>query len=386
MDSPYAPGAGLMPPLLAGREAVQARSLELLVRTEQFNAPGRSPLILTGVRGVGKTVSLRAIAGEAIRRKFIVAAVTATRHTTLIDQIASTIAEQVASTKGMRGDRRWHRWTERLAKMNIEITVAGVVKLGRTVPSNLLQDGGDLLVGILADSAALVRGHDHPGLCLTVDEIQDAAEADLAQLTTAAQQLVDAPLIFIGAGLPQTPERLMAAGSFAERFQYQQLDPLTPPEAAAALLIPAQHAGVFWDQPAADLVLNLSQGSPYLIQMYGDAAWRHANPAAGGRITYLHAQAGLISARHELHTGLFRGRWNRATPAERDFMTAMAAATAVDGTSAIADIAAALGKPQNQISYLRSRLLDKGLITSPYRGRLAFTITGFDQFVTDQST
>ena len=336
---------------------------------------------------MGKTVSLRAIANEAGRRKFIVAAVTATRHTTLIDQIASTIAEKIAAAKGMRGDRRWHRWTERLAKMNIEVTVAGVVKLGRTVPPGLLQDGrGDLLVGILADSAALVHDHDHPGLCLTVDEIQDAAEADLAQLTTAAQQLVDAPLIIIGAGLPQTPERLMAAGSFAERFQYQQLDPLTPPEAAAALLIPAQHAGVYWDQPAADLVLNQSQGSPYLIQMYGDAAWRHANPPAGGRISYLHAQTGLVTARHELHTGLFRGRWNRATPAERDFMTAMAAATEADGTTPIAAIATSLGKPQNQISYLRSRLLDKGLITSPYRGRLAFTMTGFDQFVTDQST
>ena len=386
MDSPYAPGAGLMPPLLAGRETVQAHSLELLLRTEQFHAPGRSPLILTGVRGVGKTVTLRAVADEARRRKFIVAAVTATRHTTLIDQIASTIAEQIAATKGMRGDRRWHRWTERLAKMNIEVTVAGVVKLGRTVPPNMLTDGRDLLVGVLADSAALVREHDHPGLCLTIDEIQDAAEADLAQLTTAVQQLVDAPLVLIGAGLPQTPERLMAAGSFAERFQYQQLDPLTPPEAAAALLVPAQHAGVYWDQPAADLVLNQSQGSPYLVQMYGEAAWRHANPSAGGRITYPHAQAGLLSARHELHTGLFRGRWNRATPAERDFMTAMAAGTGTDGTTAIADIATALGKPQNQISYLRSRLLDKGLITSPYRGRLSFTIAGFDQFVTAQST
>lgn len=386
MDSPYAPGAGLMPPLLAGRETVQARSLELLVRTEQFHAPGRSPLILTGVRGVGKTVSLRAVADEARRRRFIVAAVTATRHSTLVDQIASTIAEQIASTKGMRGDRRWHRWTERLAKMNIEVTVAGVVKLGRTVASRGPTDGRDLLIGVLAESATLVHAHDHPGLCLTIDEIQDAAEADLAQLTTAAQQLIDAPLILIGAGLPQTPERLMAAGSFAERFQYQQLDPLTPPEAAAALLIPAQHAGVFWDQPAADLVLNQSQGSPYLVQMYGDAAWRHANPAAGGRITYLHAQAGLISARHELHTGLFRGRWNRATPAEQDFMTAMSSAAAPDGTAAIADIATALSKPQNQISYLRSRLLDKGLIASPHRGRLAFTMTGFNEFVTEQST
>lgn len=114
MESPYGPGAGVMPPLLVGRDMVRSRALELLVRTEQFKAPGRSPLILTGVRGVGKTVTLRSIAEEAGRRRFVTAAVTATRHGALAAQIAVTIAEQVAQTKGIRADRRWHsgatRW------------------------------------------------------------------------------------------------------------------------------------------------------------------------------------------------------------------------------------------------------------------------------------
>jgi DNA-binding transcriptional ArsR family regulator len=133
------------------------------------------------------------------------------------------------------------------------------------------------------------------------------------------------------------------------------------------------------------LVLNEAQGSPYLVQMYGDSAWRHANPQPGGTISYSAAHAGLGTARHELHTGLFRGRWNRATAAERDFMTAMVHSMTTGPTAAISDIAAALGKPQTQISYLRGRLLDKGLITAPSRGRLAFTMTGFDHFISEET-
>lgn len=391
MESPYGPGAGVMPPLLVGREAIRSRALELLVRTEQFRSPGRSPLILTGVRGVGKTVTLRAMRDEAGRRRFIGVGVTATRHLPLVPVIAAAVAEQVARTRGLRSDRRWHRFAEQLARANIEVSVAGVVKVGRTAPALPLGQTwppgahDDLLAGVLADSAALIVGHGRPGLCLTVDEIQDGDEPGLAQLTTAAQQLVDAPLILIGAGLPQTPDKLMGAGSFAERFQYQQLDPLSPAESAAALLIPAQQAGVTWERSAADLVLGHAQGSPYLVQMFADAAWRQADPQPGGGIGLVAARAGLAAARHELHTGLFRGRWNRATGAERGFLTAMAGHLAPDRTASIGDIATALGKPQTQISYLRSRLLDKGLIAAPMRGRLAFTMAGFEDFVAEQS-
>jgi len=44
-----------------------------------------------------------------------------------------------------------------------------------------------------------------------------------------------------------------------------------------------------------------------------------------------------------------------------------------------------LSRTPAQLSYLRSRLLDKGLITAAGRGKVGFTLPGFDAFVAEQN-
>src|SRR4029453_17715353 len=64
--NPYAPGAGQRPPELAGRDAELAAFDVALERVER-GRPERS-LILTGLRGVGKTVLLNALRSKALDR------------------------------------------------------------------------------------------------------------------------------------------------------------------------------------------------------------------------------------------------------------------------------------------------------------------------------
>jgi hypothetical protein len=75
VQNPYSPGAGLRPPELAGREPQLDRFTVLLARMEQ----GLSDrgIMLTGVRGVGKTVLLNEFRALAERRGWIVAKVEA---------------------------------------------------------------------------------------------------------------------------------------------------------------------------------------------------------------------------------------------------------------------------------------------------------------------
>jgi len=389
VDSPYGPGAGVMPPLLAGRDAERARAVDLLIRTEHFASPGRSPLILTGVRGVGKTVTLRAIADDATRRGFVAAHITVDRRGPLAERIAAAVAEQVSQTDGIKpSGSQWRRWRELLGRLSVEVSVAGVVKIARPSPSTgtaVPQSDQDALIGLLANSSRLLREHQRPGLLLTLDELQEAPETDLAALAAAMQDLPDAPLVVICAGLPHTPDRLMAAGSFSERFQYQVLGPLDQVDANAALLVPATARGVGWDHDAADLILSNAAGAPYLIQLYGDAAWRHANPPPRGRVRLEHAKAGIRTATTELHSGLFRGRWNRASALEQQYLSAIAACLGPDGTAETHAVSARLSRTPAQLSYLRSRLLDKGLITAAGRGKVGFTLPGFDAFVAEQN-
>lgn len=66
VDNPYAPGAGLRPPELAGRDA-DIQSFETILARASFGRASQS-MVLTGLRGVGKTVLLNDLADRARRR------------------------------------------------------------------------------------------------------------------------------------------------------------------------------------------------------------------------------------------------------------------------------------------------------------------------------
>lgn len=61
--NPYAPGAGTPPPALVGRDAQLETARVALART--LTRRSAQHLILHGLRGVGKTVLLRAVSGLA---------------------------------------------------------------------------------------------------------------------------------------------------------------------------------------------------------------------------------------------------------------------------------------------------------------------------------
>ncbi len=383
VGSPYTPGAGVPPPLLVGRDDARVRGAELFARTASFGSPGRSPLVLTGVRGLGKTVLLHAITQEAAGHGFLIAWVTVDRRGPLAGRIASALAGAMAPLKP-NASVRWRRWAASLSRASVELAVPGVKITRPAQPAGTAVGDRDATVALVAESARLAR-QERPGLCLAFDELQEGPDGDLAVVAAIAQELVAAPLVVLGAGLPQTPEKLMRAGSYAERFTFHKLHPLSGQQAAAALLVPANTRGVSWDRDAGEYVLGAANGSPYLLQLYGDAAWRMAGPGPGGRIGLPAARAGVATAMGDLFDGMFRGRWNRASPLEQHYMFAMAQHLAVDGSAGTGQVAAALGRPVTSMSFLRTRLLDKGLIQPAGYGRVAFSMPGFEAFVLQQA-
>jgi len=63
--NPYAPGAGQRPPELAGRDE-QLDAFDVVLERVARGRPERS-IVLTGLRGVGKTVLLNALRSAAVR-------------------------------------------------------------------------------------------------------------------------------------------------------------------------------------------------------------------------------------------------------------------------------------------------------------------------------
>ena len=64
--NPYAPGAGQRPPELAGRDR-EMRQFEVTLERVAAGRPDRS-MVLSGLRGVGKTVLLNALRSQTVKR------------------------------------------------------------------------------------------------------------------------------------------------------------------------------------------------------------------------------------------------------------------------------------------------------------------------------
>ncbi|WP_176761777.1 AAA family ATPase [Tessaracoccus oleiagri] len=386
LKSPYTPGAGIRPRALAGRSALLEDARGALSGVRMSGEPASPITVFTGSRGLGKTVLLHAIREQAEQAGFAAAHIALDKSPHALQRIAQQVGRAVAGAAGSK--TMWERIGERLAQFSVELSAAGMVKLASSwraddAPPSVVRDQ---LAEVVVEAADLARAHSGAGLLLTLDEIQDCPSGQLAGIAHLIQDAgaEEAPLAVFIAGLAHTPETLMAAASFTERFHYVELERLDPGAAHLALVNPAAEAGVTWAPDAARLVLDEAAGSPYLIQLLGHTTWQAAAPIGPSRLEPEHARTGLEQAQRTLNQGLFRGRWLLASPGEREFLAAVAGCLTGDQAAAMNEVAALLGKTTKQLSTVRQRLIDKGMVEGRGHNRIGFTMPGFERFVLQQ--
>jgi hypothetical protein len=216
--------------------------------------------------------------------------------------------------------------------------------------------------------------------------MQDIAPDELSALCAACHEISQqgAPLIVVGAGLPHLPAALSASKSYAERlFHYRVVDRLPRPESDRALLIPASTEDVGYDDHALDALYRLTDGYPYFVQAYGKVSW---DVAPTSPITLADIEEAAPQAEAELAVGFFGARYDRATPAERDYMRTMAdlGADNEDGPVLTAEVARLLGRRPQSLSPARDGLIKKGLVFAEERGVVRFTVPHFGRFLRTQ--
>lgn len=392
--NPYAPGAGQRPPELAGRDR-ELSQFEVTLERVAAGRPERS-MVLSGLRGVGKTVLLNALRSLAVKRAWGTGKIEARPDQSVRLPVAQALHAAV------REVAHRHRDPERVD------AVAGVIKSFalRTrledrkgirwqpptdVPATKGRaDSGDLeldLVELFTDVAELARDLG-VGVALFVDEMQDIQIEELAALCGACHEISQqgAPLVVVGAGLPHLPVALASSKSYAERlFRYVAVDRLPRDMADRALLVPAGTEEVDYDPDALDELYRLTDGYPYFVQAYGKVTW---DVAVESPITVADVREASPEAEGELAIGFFGARYDRATPAERDYMRAMAelGANNDDGSVTTAHVAEALGRRPQSLSPARDGLIKKGLVYSSERGTVAFTVPHFGKFLRGQRT
>jgi hypothetical protein len=224
------------------------------------------------------------------------------------------------------------------------------------------------------------------GTLILVDELQEATPADLSAVNAAVHQIgqsdIPLPIVFVGAGLPSLPAQLADATSYAERlYDYRPIGLLDAAGAAAALIGPTLTHGVVWEPDALEAALAIAGGYPYFLQAVGKHVWDAARTST---INLDDATVGGDFARQEVDEGLYRSRWERATPAQRKLLRTMGELGGGKPVT-VSDLAAAMGKRRvSDLSVARNEVIKKGLLYSPERGQLAFTVPGMHTFIAQQ--
>lgn len=382
VSNPYSPGAGRPPHALVGRDE-QLRTWDVLMTRASRSRIDRS-IVLHGLRGVGKTVLLRRMHQEAENRDWISLFVEVTPETSLGTALTSGVAHHLADAQS-KARNLMTRALGTFRGFTATVDPTGQIGLGINVSANHRAATGDLDRDLpaLATDLGAAAAEKKIGVSVMIDEMQDLSAADKRALCTAVHQAGQAgvPFFVVGAGLPSLPRLLSEARSYAERlFLYHDIGPLVPGAAREALTEPAMSEGVGWEDDALDLLATQTNGYPYFIQEYGQAAW---GAAAASPITLSDARVGIARGNAELDAGFFRSRWERATPSEREYLAAMATDGA--GPSASGELARRLNRPLQALGPARANLISKGLVYSPEHGRIAFTVPGMADFITRQS-
>jgi hypothetical protein len=376
-DNPYTPGAGRRPPMLAGRDSDLSDFATLLEVLSDGGA--ERSLIYFGLRGVGKTVLLMELD--------ILASEAGWATTDVVEigssgDLRSTFAQMAARICWSMSRR--HRLAGRVEhtfgvvkSFSLRAPRSVQVKLDLEPVAGIADSGDDEqdLVELVREIGQTARAA-RSGALFVVDEMHNLDGASLAAICMAFQAISrdTLPVALVGAGLPDLQVRLMKAKPYADRlFAYRELGRLSDAASRAALVKPAATLGVDFDEDAALAVVKLAAGYPYFLQEYGRELW---NAAEEPRITMADVEEVKGLVQDQLARTFYGTRLDMASDAEQRYLAAMASLG--DGPYASAAVARAWGAAsQRQTSPHRDSLIQKGLIWSPRRGLVDFTVPLF---------
>jgi hypothetical protein len=383
IKNPFSPGAGSPPYDLFGRENILEQARILLGRIQQKRS--EKSMLLTGLRGVGKTVLLNEI-DHIAREQF--------KYKTIF---VEALEDKPLAALLIPDIRRMFFELDRLAGMGDRVrrglavlkSFMGAIKvswkdfeIGLDIdPETGTADTGDIQIDLPNLFVALGEAAEErkASVAVLIDEVQYFGIQELSALILAMHRMQQRrlPLTLIGAGLPILPALTGESKSYAERlFDFPVVGPLSKADAHKALQEPVKAEESLFHEEALEEIYHLTQGYPYFIQEWGYQAW---NLAAGPDITMEVIRQATKIVVDRLDRNFFRVRFDRLTPKEKEYLRAMASLGS--GPYRSSAIASVRGVKTSTLGPVRERLIRKGMIYSPAYGETAFTVPLFSDFM-----
>jgi hypothetical protein len=394
--NPFKPGAGHMPPHLAGRE-LQREEFEGLLDQEVI----LENVVLTGLRGVGKTVLLETFKPLAMKKGWL--------------WVGTDLAETVSVSE---------------IKMAIRLIAdLAVITSALPMPEELTrpgpgfvssEQGGNLtyptLISIFENTPGLVEDKlkrvleiawgqlSQTGtsrLIFAYDEAQnlaDRAEQDqyaLSVLLDVFQSLQrrDIPFMLVLTGLPTLFPKLVEARTYSERmFHVLTLDKLSPADSREAIIRPIAVADcpVTFSDPFTDLIADQSGGYPYFIQFICREVFDSVIQQAGQGVAPEAMTVPIEAIVQKLDSDFFAGRWAKPTDRQRDLLRVIATLASPEEEFTVQEVVLrskemlAKGFSASQVNQMLVVLGEMGLVYKNRRGKYSFAVPMFSDFIQRQ--
>lgn len=393
-SNPFRPGAGHMPPYLAGRQSETDEFLKLILQSTILEN-----MVLTGLRGVGKTVLLDTFKPLGISKKWLwigtdlseSASVSednlATRLLTDLSVVTSNIAfsRESISKIGFLDKKESYEY-----KLNFNF----LFTLYQNTPGLVL----DKLKCVLEFTWSCLQNQDIKGLIFAYDEAQNLSDQAAKEQyplgilldTFQSIQKKDIPFMLLLTGLPTLFPKLVGSRTFAERmFRVVFLERLNEKDSKDAILAPInkKNCPVKFTDESVNLIIKHSDGYPYFIQFICKEAYDAFLPkiAAGED-----ASVPLNEITRKLDTDFFAGRWSKATDRQRELLLIISQLKNSDEEFSVQDIVELshkkMEKPfsSSHVNQMLSSLCGAGLIYKNRFGKYSFAVPLLGQFILRQ--
>lgn len=380
--NPFSPGAGTPPPELVGRGRILEQA-EILFGRTLFGRPEKS-LMLTGLRGVGKTVLLCRLEQMAKEKGFLTIFAEAGENDRvgefLVQGLRKILLDLDFSAKAKEKIRKaliaLRNFAGTLSLKIGDVGIGAEPILGLADSGSLENDLTELLLLVSEAAQAQKRA-----IAIFIDEIQYFAKDEFEALIMAFHRIQQRalPMVVIGAGLPQLPALAGNLKSYSERlFSFPQIGALSRKDAQDAVEIPIRQAGEKIERAAVVRIFEKTQGYPYFIQEWGYHAWLKTNE--GAVISKDVIEAVNKDVLRRLDESFFHVRYDRLTPGEKVFLRYMAEASKGEPLRMEDVVAVSKGKP-GALAQVKKKLEDKGAIYAPRYGVFDFTVPLFGDFM-----
>lgn len=379
LQNPFVPGDGIPPPFLTGRDDVFEYIRLTLDRARHSRFA--KPIIVTGFRGVGKSVLLAAVKIEAEAAGDICIFVKAKNGVRLLSLLLPCLQQTLIALHQIDKGRQ--------AGVLAFRALAGFTRKHRRVLGDVASsfsfdsEAGWADSGVLSeDTVSLIEAtgraakQKDTAISVIIDDIHLMDEVSMATLVSALQLISrqNLPVSLLGGGLPSARELANNASPPTDRvFDYLEIGQLKRKDARLAIVEPVQAAGCSISKNAVEEILKLSERYPYFLQAWGHFAW---NVASSNSINIANVAAAAKSVERSLDGNFFQVLEDGLTTREINYLRALASLG--PGPHRTGDIADSLEMSAQSAAPLRRKLIDKGAISSPKVGYAMFSTPMFD--------